>query len=743
MQPTIIFDGHDALTGIQGGNPVTLGTDKVANSVNRFYRDDRNRTRPPFRELTLTFADLADQTLFRQGNLQGAFFYTGRPPTSNIVISAQNQLYFPNYLIAAIGGAVFAIMLQGSAGVVTRLPATLTPNNPLLLHTWFAQGYEWLFIQNGEQNALVWNGQDTSQQANYFRADPALNQVPVGSVMAFIYGMLVVTSADGRNQIAVGNQAYSDNQTNSSDILSFTDSTYWAEGGYFDIAADLGDIMGAVAMPYLDTGSGQNELVVLCRNGGTSFDFSGARTTWLDTQVQRICLIGMGCVSSHSLALLNGDLIYKGRDGIRSYQNSRIEFEQGYNQSPLSYDVDRWIRQENQALFEFNCQVAWNNMLFSSVMPMMQPCALGTSYGYHRYHRGMLAYDCQPQSRIEGGNPSWQGLWTGPRPTAFADGFDGGIHRAFCFSFDTDGQNRVYEFQQAGDFDISNGLKKSIVSMYDTPSYCGQSSSSSQWAGSGANRFSHKRLFGCNIELSDIRQAVQFAIQYRPDGCPCFIPWKEATIGCDCADPADGNGPFQQPSWSRRDFGNPSNQCAPGSTEMAAIFRSAQYRVTLTGAATVDRLGILMQAKEQVNRDGFKPTEVCIPPDQCCPATDEFRYSFPFGDSQGMGIVKPVCLPKPCPPCPPPPPCPPCPPDVNFQQGNTPVTLGAESVSIAFPAGAFSNPPTTVYAVVRKSDPTQDDVFVLTTTPPTTAGFMVNLSGPSPNGISISWIAFQ
>jgi hypothetical protein len=80
---------------------------------------------------------------------------------------------------------------------------------------------------------------------------------------------------------------------------------------------------------------------------------------------------------------------------------------------------------------------------------------------------------------------------------------------------------------------------------------------------------------------------------------------------------------------------------------------------------------------------------------------------------------------------------------VNFQQGNTPVTLGAESVSIAFPTGAFSNPPTTVYAVVRKSDPAQDDVFVLTTTPPTTAGFTVNLSGPSPTGISISWIAFQ
>jgi hypothetical protein len=289
----------------------------------------------------------------------------------------------------------------------------------------------------------VWNGQDVTKVANYFRANPVLGQVPTGSIMAFIYGMLVVTSADGRNQLAVGNQAYSDNQTNSTDIINFTDGTYWAEGGYFDIAASLGDIMGVAAMPYLDTGTGQNELVVLCRQGATSFDFSGPRTNWLNTQVQKISLIGMGCVSSHSPVTLNGDLIYKAIDGIRSYQNNRIEFSQGYNQVPLSYDVDKWLVQENKNQLEFNCQVAWNNMFFSAVIPMMTPCALGTTYGYHRYHRGMLALDCQPQSKIEGAAPSWNGLWTGPRPTAFADGFDSGLHRAFCFSFDTDGVNRV------------------------------------------------------------------------------------------------------------------------------------------------------------------------------------------------------------------------------------------------------------------------------------------------------------
>lgn len=630
MKTDIILDGHDALTGIQGGNPVLVPNNKVANSVNRFYRDDVNRTRLPFRELTLTFDPSVNQTIFRQGNLQGATFYTGRVPTTSVVIPGgiAQQLYFPNYLIASIGGTIFAIMLQGSGGYVIQLPNTITPNNPLLLHTWFGQGYEWLFIQNGEQNCIIWNGQDATKAANYFRSNPVLGQMPTGSAMAFIYGMMVVTSADGRNQVAVSDQAYSNSQTNSSDIWKFTDITYWAEGGYFDIAASIGDIVGIAAMPYLDTGTGQNELVVICRNGATSFDLSGPRTNWLNTQVQRISLIGMGGVSADSLTVVNGDLLYKAPDGIRSYRNSRLEFSQGYNQVPLSYDVDKWIRQENRSLLEFNCQVSWNNMVFSSVMPMVEPCVLGTGYGYHRYHRGMLALDFQPQSQVTGGNPAWQGLWTGPRPTAFASGFDGGVQRAFCFSFDTDGQNRIYEFMREGTSDIIGGSPKTIVSMYDTGSYCGQSSGSAQWTGSEANRYAHKRLIGGDIELSDVQQSVNLQLEFKPDGCPCFVPWKTATVGCVCVEPTDCLSLTQSPSWIRKGFGNPLNTAAPGSTELAAIFRSAQFRVKLAGYCTVERLGILMQAKEQTNKEGIPTSETCAPLG-CCPATAEFEYSFP------------------------------------------------------------------------------------------------------------------
>jgi len=605
--PASIFDGHDALTGMEGGNPSMISASSCATAVNRSFRGGYNRTRTPFRELTLTFASDEDEQLFRYGNVQGAFFYQGRPPTTNQIIGGEVILYWPNYIVVSIAGTLFGILLSGKTGTVSKIRSD---NNPLLMHTWFEQGYEWLFAQNGEQNCVIWNGQDPTNAKNCFRSQPNINQIPTGGPMAFIYGRMVVTSADGRNQIAVGDIAYGNHQNNSSDIYMFTDQTYWGEGGYFDIAASvLGDIMGITPMPYLDTGSGQNELVVLCRNGATSFDLSSPRTSWLNNQVERISLIGMGCASTHSLALVNGDLLYKSKDGIRTYRNSRQEFASGYTQAPISFDVDKWLSQENESLLEFSSQISWNNMLFSTVMPMLEKNQT-PGYGYHRYHRGMVVLDFQTNNKLSGPRPIWYGLWTGIRPTALVQGYDGGIHRAFAFSYDCDGKNRIYEFERKGDYDYANGQRKAIVSFYDTPRYCGFES----------NRFTHKRLTGGNIELSGMNDAVGLTVQYRPDNARGFVDWKTATVGCQCT------GLGQGPSWDRKNLGQPNDVCIDGSKFLANIFRASQFRIKLTGAATVDRLGVTMVTKEQTDKDNIAQPTACAVTTQC-PNAEDFSYS--------------------------------------------------------------------------------------------------------------------
>lgn len=595
-----IFDGVEAISSIQGGNPYLIPHERCSNAINRSFRGDQNETRPPFFGIPLTFEEPEYQTIFEGGNVQGAFFYTGYPS------------FLSSYIVVAIANSIFKIRISGRTGHVDRI---IDGNNPRLMHVWFAQGYEWLFAQNGEQNCTIWDGTNAA-----FRSNPANKEMPVGGPMELIHGRMAVTSADGTNQIAVSDIVYGNNATVTSDIWKFTDITYWAEGGAFGIAANLGDIMGIKAMPYLDTGSGQSELVVLCRYGATSFDLSGSRSTWLDTQVQRISLIGMGCESTHSLCRLNGDLIYKAQDGIRSYRNSRQEFAQGYNQNPISYDVNKWIRQENKALLQFNSQIAWNNLMISATMPMMERNQ-NTDWGYHRYHRGLLVLDCNPQSVLtNAGVAAWQGMWTGPRPTAMVEGIVTGTHRAFCMSYDADGVNRLYEFglPGSGTDDIILNRKKKIVSFFDTPFLFGQ----------GTNRFVHKQLSGCDIELSNLKEEVDISIKWKPDNAPCFVPWKTHRIGCECQESGDCSFITQDAGWVRKNFGDPArNTEIPGSNIPADIFRSAIYRVKLTGSGRVDRFGVTMNPKSQTNKEDCRSAQNCNV-SACCPSVEEFEYSF-------------------------------------------------------------------------------------------------------------------
>lgn len=602
--PQPIYASHENLVGISGGSPYLMPSTRAANMVNRLCRGDENKTRPPFYLISIEFPDAETQSAFETGNVSGAFYYNSYPSFNS------------SSIIVAIAGTIYQIQLSGRIGFVSILAKG---NNPRLMHTWFAQGYNYLFIQNGEQNCIVWDGINPA-----FRADPTKQQTPIGGPMAFIWGRMAVTSADGTNQLAVSDIAYSTNLTTPSDINSYTDTAYWSGGGSFGTALFVGDIQGLAAMPYLDTGTGQNELVVLGTEGATCFDFSTLRDQWTSQQVQRICLIGMGCCSTHSLCTLNGDLLYKSPEGIRSYKNSRLEFDRGYNQTPLSYDVEKWLKQENQALLQFSNQIAWNNLLISTVMPMMAAPASAVN-GYHRYHRGLIVMDCNPQSVTQNNAvPVWQGLWTGPRTTALVQGIDQGVSRSFAFSFDTDGVNRLYEFGTSGQDDIiSGGNRQRIISLYDTPMAWGQNS----------DTFTHKRLTGTNIEISDIREQVDLSIKYKPDNCPCFVPYKAITIGCACQtpDPKTGCQITQQPGWFRQDFGTPDPTAVNGFEGIAPIFRSAQYRIKMTGSARVDRFGITMIQKEQSNKESITTggtvatTQNCLI-NGCCPATEEFEY---------------------------------------------------------------------------------------------------------------------
>lgn len=606
------FDGHQQLRGVFGGSPDSVPAYFAQQAGNRFFREDYNRTRPLIRNVVLEFENETERIWFEGANGQGATFYNSYPS------------YLTPYLVACLGGRTFTIRVDGKRAIVARLD---DGGSRQFQHAWFAQGFQWLVIQDGIHPPLFWDGGTTIK-----RSDLAKNQMPIGSVMAFIHGRFVVASADGLNNIFVGDIAYGDGLTDPNNILNFDEQTYWAEGGSFNTPAFLGNVMGLYAMPFLDTGTGQNELVVGCTGGFTSLDLSLPRPQWLDTQLQKVALIGDGLVSSHGFAGLNGDMFFRSQSGINTYRNARIEYSQRWNQTPVSREVNYWIRDDRPDLWEFIPMVSFRNMVLTGCSPQVRP-PNNLGFGYHRFCRGFTVFDADAMSTAgRDGDPVWHGMWSGIRPWAFVQGQIGAANRCFAFSYDRDGRNRLYEITLTQGNDVfGDGEERRIQSFYTTSMFGNVEEVT--------NAFQPKVMNSGMLEISQILGASTINVDYRPDGSPCWVPVDVMNPGCDCPTvPADCNL-TAAPQWARKYLMAVSNvKCIPGSSQPANNFRHCQMRVSGFGSFTVDRLNIRFylipdgQIAECLGNN-------CKPID-CCPAADDYAYHIaPVGENNEVPFI--------------------------------------------------------------------------------------------------------
>lgn len=586
------YAGHQSLIGVFGGEPDTVPEFYAQQAVNRFFRHDRNRTRPRIWDIELTFASEADRIWFQGGNGQGAHFYNSYPATTN-----------PR-LIASVAGKIFAITLTG--GRKGRVSVIAEGNNPRFMHAWFGQGFEWLVVNDGIQEPIFWDGTNPSR-----RSDVTQQEMPPSSVIAFIHGRFVVASADGRNIIRVGEIVYANTNTNRTDILKFPNTI-----PSFDIATTLGNVMGLQPMPFLDTGTATNELVALCQNGFTSFDFNRPEETFLENPpIQRISLVGEGCVSSHGFSTLNGDVFYRRSDGIGSYRNARVEYSQAWSQTPISRAVDHWLEPDRSDLLEFVPMTSWQNMVFCGTSPLIappnNPCA-----GYHRFCRGFVVFDAQSMSTTSrDGVPVWHGMWTGIRPWAFINGRINTAQRCFAFSYDRDGKNRLYEITLENGDDMFGAEPRQIYSRYDTASM-----------GSVEGRtslFGLKRMTGGVLELNEILKESTFSVSYRPDGAPCWVPITNGTTGCDC--PTFTCGVNSQPSFGRHYFPSISeSRCVLGTQQPGNTFHHCQVRVEIEGSVKVERMNLRFDVERE--SEVAKCSGTSCEPIDCCPDAGEFDY---------------------------------------------------------------------------------------------------------------------
>ena len=563
------YDGFSELVGVDSASdPLYLPPVALSRAVNRSFRGKINKTRPPIRELNLVFEEGTDEDTFRNGNVQGLHAYT------------KTSSFNRPGILASIAGTLFFVEIAGTVGSVRTIH---TGNDAFVQHVWFAQGLEQVYMQNGFDDPVAWDGQwDADGVPNVRVISGAIDGeavMPVGTVMAYVHGRIVLANAD--NQIVVSDHFNAAGVNVRTNMDNFAENTAFV-GGFFSPPTELGRIGGIIAMPSLDNFYGQAEVIIPCERGFAALDISGERSTWSDT---RLIFRGAGCYSPYSLTPANNDLWYRSPDGIRSLRQARTDETRDWGDTVLSREVSYWTDRDASHLLRFSSGIYFDNRLLFTTYPEVEQNTSG--FGDHRFHNGLVSLDFDRNSTV---NPDsgfgWDGLWTGIRPTGLAAlGIDQ-TERAFAFSYEPDGTNHIYEMMPSAAegpdsyYDSDGALQNSrTVSHFITKAF-------SSFSEAGNIRTMKKFIGGGR---SRIRWSgyMNYEVSFRPDDYPCWTSLGKKEHGCiTCNDDCDSG--VKRKFYKDFPLTSPDLDACQGALNKKAIYgTSFQLLVQLEGQVEV------------------------------------------------------------------------------------------------------------------------------------------------------------
>jgi hypothetical protein len=389
------------------------------------------------------FEDETDRELFENGVLQRAYAY--QPYGLN-----------PGGIAFLISGTLFFGAVSGQWLYVRKLFTGLRTDLAL---GWMVQAFEWLVVQNGVDNPVIWDGYNPA-----FQSDPAKQEMPVGSIMAFVHHQIAVASADGTDKIAVSDRW---RQTQSSNVWKFTGTPTWADGGVFGLHHNMGKLMAMVPIPQIkQTPNGQGDLLLLGSNGAQTLNLQVAPEDRIDSQIQDTAMVGQGAASYIGVLPYRSGVWYISHDGLHEFRQTQYDFYRSDADTHESGDVQFYWDQSNTNLRPTQPLGQYDNQILVGVYPEMDQ----NEYGFHRFCKAWAVCDLSERWKNEVRLPKrWNGIHSGIRPVEWVTLLVNRISRTYCVSWDKDGKNRVYEMTTHLPYDIVDGAPKQIDSYFDTP----------------------------------------------------------------------------------------------------------------------------------------------------------------------------------------------------------------------------------------------------------------------------------
>lgn len=426
------------------------------------------------------------------------------------------------YLVLDIGGRTYQVRVDTDNSVLD-ITAIGGPNPATEPKHWLEQGEQFLVIQDGVSEPLVWDG--TTMARISAVGNPVYPKLPIGTAMDYYMGRFWVANA-GRAYVA--SDIVGTNNTAASSgtapyqyrdaILNIFENTFLSGGGAFVLPTNAGNIRSIDHTANLDTALGEGVLFVSTRKSIYSVNVTPDRASWilLTTPLQRVAQINFGTVSDRSVVPVNGDLFMQSSPNgdIRSFIMGLRYFQQWGN-IPISRNMNRVLQFNDRELLRYASGIEFDNRLLQTVLPFQTDVGVA--------HKGIMVLDFDLISSFEEKlPPAWEGMYEGLDFMQLFSGDFGGLPRAFTVvrSRET-GQIEVWEMTTQDRFDSQVGVNGNRVTWYiESPAYT--------WG----NPFAMKQLETLELWIDKVLGTVEFEAYYKPDSWPCWIPWHAWT---ECA----------------------------------------------------------------------------------------------------------------------------------------------------------------------------------------------------------------
>lgn len=538
------------LGGVDSGrHPSLLDPTQLSFAINTTVRGGFPATRPRFSKKTLVFEDEDVQALFEDFPLQGYTRTAYRLPNTSLIV-------------VSIGGRIFSISPQDNFAV-----SDITPdagNVPTLPLAWMEQAEQYLIIQNNLDGAIIYDGSLSRRAAS--------DEVPSGAAMVYNEEIGRLCVAVNGNEIAVGDVA-----GGPTGVLKFTETGYLSEGGRFRVPLKYGQIQAMTMVANLDRSNGQGPMIVFAEEGFSTFNLPPNRDTWknLTYPVQVNMPIRYSATSHTGTVLVNGDVFYRSKDGLRSFVYAIREF-QGWGNVPISTEMGRLTGRDTQPLLRHASVILFDNRVLFSLSPTTENGVC---------HRGIGVLDLDLISRLgQKLPPVYDGVWTGIKPTGMMTGTFEGEERAFIFALNPDTEkNELWELHRESGYD---NIDSRVQCAIETRTL------------NFGNPFTMDKLQNLEVWVDNVAGPVTVGAQWRSDSYPCwtsFCKTKELCVKDQNCDPNDELSCIELQTYNpgytpRINFGQPSDACDTIASKPLRIGYEIQFRIYWSGQCRIRRV---------------------------------------------------------------------------------------------------------------------------------------------------------